>query len=65
MFGKRSKSKSKSEPERSDANALDDTEKEQFAEWLELQDPIRRKHYLKLAQAYGFSEDAEDTEDAS
>jgi hypothetical protein len=37
-----------------DVAPLDDEEQRQFAEWLEKQPPERRKHYLKLAQAYGF-----------
>ncbi len=56
MFGKK---KTKRKTDQTDDKALDDEEKKQFAEWLELQDPSRRKHYLKLAQAYGFSEDEE------
>jgi len=55
VFGKKN---TETRATHSDANALDAEEKKQFAEWLELQDPSRRKQYLKLAQAYGFSEDA-------
>ena len=35
-------------------DALSSDEQEQFAAWLSKQDPNRRQHYLKLAQAYGF-----------
>lgn len=40
-----------------ESDALSEEEQAQFAEWLSRQDPGRRAHYLKLAQAYGFQAD--------
>ncbi|MDD2237699.1 MAG: hypothetical protein PHP44_03550 [Kiritimatiellae bacterium] len=41
------------------ADELTVEEQQQFAEWLSRQDPSRRGHYMKLAQAYGFQAEEE------